>query len=149
MIGLTSKYNRSDWIWVSKFLFGDPTGGLYNDPQHFDKVPNLFRETNHIPLREGVVTEGTETQMCRADGYRRAASFMSQRHETHQTSLGEDGKTHGVSICTWHIPSSLPYQNASYSNTLTFLIIVQDVLILPQADKRSQSTPLLLNCSAT
>lgn len=63
MVSLTSKDNRSYWIWVSKFLFGDPTCGLNNNPQHFgEKSPNLFRKTSHIPLRE---RESPHRQSCK------------------------------------------------------------------------------------
>lgn len=50
---LTSKDNRSYWIWVSEFLLGDPTGGLNNDPQHFGRALIHSDKTTHTPLHRG------------------------------------------------------------------------------------------------
>jgi len=80
MILLTSKDNRGYWIWISKFLFGYPTSGLDNDPQHIAKKLPKCSEISHSPsgLREPRRKLRTEEERS---GYWRAASFMT--HNRH------------------------------------------------------------------
>lgn len=51
-MSLTSEDNCSNWIRVSKFLFGDPACGLHNNPQHFSTEIQFYSEKGFILLRE-------------------------------------------------------------------------------------------------
>lgn len=124
-ISLTSKDNRNYWIWVSNFLFGDPTCGLNDDPQHFD-VQNysdiIFRWES-----KGAHTDGTEKHRCGAhcSGYGGggAALLMSQRQATNQPGWGGLPADRDIKVTS--IAYSLPFQNASYFGSILLDIPVQ------------------------